>query len=69
MKIEIKDNKDVLTLSNDRLDNDNFVELYLDSDEDNCVATMTIPIEELLSAITTFHQLRSLRIEREKSYE
>lgn len=73
MKIEIRDEYFTLILSNDELDNDNFVDIELLGDEakneDNprgYLGEGTVPIDELKSAVDAFYQLRKQRLEREK---
>jgi len=64
MKIEIKaDDNLLLTISDDQLDNDNFVELYFGGDEE-----MIISLDELLSALTAFDIQRKKRAAREATY-
>ena len=67
MKIEIKvegfREEEIMTLTDEMLDNDNFVDIIIDNREYN------IPIDDLYSAIKTFKNIRALRIEREKGYD
>lgn len=65
MKIEIKDDSQTLIVSNEELDNLNFIDLELcDSsikDEDNKrghVSECTMPIEELKCAVDAFWKIR-----------
>ena len=65
MKIEIRDDEDTIILSNDELDNANFVEVELLSDlrkdEDSprgFVGGMTVSIEDLKAAIDSFWWIR-----------
>jgi hypothetical protein len=71
MKIEIKgDDHESIFLSNENLDNDNFVEITITEDRNNDDATVmfaTIPLDDLSSAVTTFLTLRNLR--QNKTYE
>jgi len=53
MKIEIKCDETKLWLSNDMLDNSNFVDLWYGQDEE-----ITVPIDELYSAILAFKTLK-----------
>ena len=59
MKINITGDWGELTVSNEQLDNINFVDLYTDKMEEE----ITIPIDELLSAITAFKTLKDERKE------
>jgi hypothetical protein len=59
MKINITGDWGELTVSNDQLDNINYVDLYTDKMEEE----ITIPIDELLSAITAFKTLKDERKE------
>lgn len=68
MKIDIKFDGDLLTLTNEGLDNDNFVELFMTQD-DGKESTMLIPVEDLSAAVDTFKTLQMMRLEREKLYE
>lgn len=67
MKITIKCDQDTIILDNESLDNDNFVDLT--ANIDGISSSITVDVDDLLSAIKTFHQLRSLRLEREQYYE
>lgn len=67
MKIEIKgDDKEKLTISNDELDNENFVIVKTYDDESGL--EVTIPIDELMSAVSGFIQLRNQIWQREAEY-
>lgn len=65
MKIEIKgDDNERLTISNDELDNENFVIVKTyDSGLE-----VTIPIDHLLSAVSSFIELRNQQWQRDKHY-
>ena len=67
MKIEIKvdgfEKEEIMTLTDEMLDNDNFVDMIIDGREYN------VSIDDLYSAIKTFRNIRALRIEREKGYD
>ena len=66
MKIEIKCYDDeVLVLSDEDLDNDNFVDLYIKKD-DNKEIEVTVSVDELLCAVRAFNQQRFLRLKRDK---
>lgn len=67
MKIEIKgDDKEKLTISNDELDNENFVIVKTYDDESGL--EVTIPIDQLLSAVSSFIELRNQQWQRDKHY-
>lgn len=53
MKIEIKCGDQIVTLDNDFLDNDNFIDLVIDGKHE-----VTVPIDELYSAILAFQTLK-----------
>jgi hypothetical protein len=57
MKIQIEN----ISLSNDSLDNDNYVEIYFEDDEEKIIS-----IDELHSALTAFIQVRELRLKKEQ---
>ena len=61
--IIISDNTQ-LEISNDELDNDNFVDLILKGASDR--VAMTVPLDDLLSACIQFESLRSMRAEQDK---
>ena len=68
MKIEIKDEENKLVITNEDFDNDNFVDLviYGTPDKENdtgYITEITMPIDELLSAITAFKTLKDEREE------
>ena len=65
MKIEIKgDDNERLTISNDELDNENFVIVKTyDSGLE-----ITIPLDQLLSAVSGFIELRNQIWQREAEY-
>ena len=62
MEIIIKDDTGIIKLSNDELDNGNFVDMYVE-DDNLKKASVTVSIDELLAAIQAF---QNLRIERKK---
>lgn len=72
MRVVIKANNDDvdmehdITFSNDQLDNDNYVDMYIDLGEDNGTWTWTMPIDELASAVEAFKEQQRLRQERDK---
>ena len=68
MKIEIKDDLDLLTLSDESLDNNNFVEITIENEEKE-IATMIVSIDELEAAVISFIKLRKSQLERDKMYE
>jgi hypothetical protein len=68
MKIEIKDEENKLVITNEEFDNDNFVDLviYGTPDKENdtgYITEITMPIDELISAITAFKTLKDEREE------
>ena len=64
MRIEINEDKKLLVaLTDEQLDNDNFVELDFDE------RVVCVPIDELLCAIHAFEQKRLMRINRENNYK
>ena len=68
MKIEIKDEENKLVITNEDFDNDNFVDLviYGTPDKENdtgYITEITMPIDELISAITAFKTLKDEREE------
>jgi len=68
MRIELKDNADfedeneLLALTDDELDNENYIELYFGG------KVVCVSLDELLSAVQAFENKRSLRLTRE-NYE
>ena len=62
MEIIIKDDTGIIKLSNDELDNGNFVDMYVE-DDNLKKASVTVSIDDLLAAIQAF---QNLRIERKK---
>lgn len=71
MQIKIKDETQTLTLSNEELDNDNFVDIELCDDEvkdnDNprgLVSECTMSIDELKAGVDAFYNLREQRKEK-----
>jgi len=67
MKIEIKgDDEEKLTISNEDLNVENFVTIRIMNDVDG--AETTIPLDELLSAVSSFIQLRNQIWKRETEY-
>ena len=64
MRIELnEDNKLLVALTDENLDNDNFVELDFDE------RVVEVPIDELLCAVHAFEQKRCIRINRENNYK
>ena len=63
MTIEIKDSDQTIELSDDQLDNDNFIDIHME--EEGKTMTMTVPIDDLLPAVIAFDSKRSRRISRE----
>jgi hypothetical protein len=64
MRIELTDQSElVITLSDDSLDNDNYVDLQMGD------KTGTVEIDELLSVVHAFEQKRVMRITRENKYQ
>lgn len=64
MEIRLTENKQVLvTLSNEGLDNDNYVDLDFDE------RIVTVNLDELLCAVHAFEQQRVMRISRENGYK
>lgn len=68
MKIEIKDGNDLLTLSDESLDNHNYVEITIENEERE-TSTMIVSIDELEAAVTSFIKLRKSQLELDKMYE
>ena len=62
MTIGINSYKAQLTLTNEGLDNDNYIELKFKKDEDGEVM---LPIDELLSAVHAFEDLRIIRLQKD----
>ena len=65
MKIEIKCDDEILVLSDEDLDNDNFVDLYIKKD-DNKEIEVTVSVDELSCAVRAFNKQRFLRLKRDK---
>lgn len=64
MRIELNENKQLLVaLTDESLDNDNFVELDFDE------RVVCVSLDELLSAVHAFEQKRIMRITRENKYQ
>jgi hypothetical protein len=64
MEIKIKDADEEVWLSNEELDNNNFIELTVInklSDDDIEEMTTTISIEDLYAAVKTFYNMRTRR--------
>lgn len=59
MKIEIKCNETKLWLTNDMMNNDNFVDMWYGEGADE----ITVPIDELYSAVLAFKNLKNERKE------
>ena len=68
MKIEIKDGNDLLTLSDESLDNHNYVEITIENEEKE-TSTIIVSIDELEAAVTSFIKLRKSQLELDKMYE
>lgn len=66
MKIFIKEDENNLVLSNEQLDNSNYVEIIVEDKEDS--KGMMIPVDELYAAIQSFMDLRNIQDERERKY-
>lgn len=71
MKIEIKDQEDIIILSDEELDNPNFIdiEFYDETVKDNgnelgYVAEKTVNLEELKLAVDAFYQ-KKLNIDKQ----
>ena len=63
MKIEIKNTEELEVVLDDiDLDNDNFVDISLGKE------STTVPLDDLLSAVSAFQQKRVMRITREDNY-
>ena len=63
MKIEIKNTEELEVVLDDiALDNDNFVDISLGKE------STTVPLDDLLSAVSAFQQKRVMRITREDNY-
>lgn len=64
MKIEIQgDNAESVILSNDMLENENYVDVNI-----NGLVEITVPLDELISAVNSFIQLRNQRWQRDEHY-
>ena len=63
MTIEIKDSDQTIELSDDQLDNDNFIDIHME--EEGKTMTLTVPIDDLFAALIAFDSKRSRRISRE----
>lgn len=61
MKIEIKYDGQTLVLTNDNLNNDNFIDVVFEIDGD--YSEITAPIDELYSAVVAFKALKDERKE------
>jgi hypothetical protein len=68
MKIEIKDEEDLLVLTTEDLNNLNYVELEI-SEDGKFVSDIMVPIDELKAAVDAFMQLRKDNDERDRLYE
>lgn len=70
MKIEIQgNNAESVILSNDTLENENYVDISLENKESNMEVEITVPLDELISAVSSFIQLRNRRWQRDKHYK
>lgn len=69
MKIEIQGtDAESVILSNDTLENENYVDISLENKESNMEVEITVPLDELISAVSSFIQLRNQRWQRDKHY-
>lgn len=69
MKIEIKgDNAESVILSNDTLENENYVDISLENRESNMEVEITVSIDELISAVSSFVQLRNQQRQSDEHY-
>lgn len=69
MKIEIKgDNAESVILSNDTLENENYVDISLENRESNMEVEITVSIDELISAVSSFIQLRNQQWQSDEHY-
>lgn len=59
MKIEIKDGNESLIITDETLDNDNFVDVIIAGVE------RTVSLDDLLGAIIAFNHKRSQKLDRE----
>jgi hypothetical protein len=64
MKIEIREDDRRICLSNDELDNDNFIDLTIYVDEGDMMEA-TVSVSELYTAVKAFYEKRS----RDKDYD
>ena len=62
MKITIKEFAQEIILSNEELDNDNYIDLIIPKDS-NEYAEVTIPLEELFQAISAFRKIKKDRLD------
>lgn len=67
MTITIVSEDNILTLDNEMINNDNFVDLRIGSIEEGM--TMTAPLDELMAAVASFQTLMSIRNERDKQLQ
>ena len=64
MRIELRQDENLLvSITNDNLDNDNFVEIIYEG------GSVDVNLDELLSAVHAFEQKRIMRIARENKYK
>lgn len=69
MKIEIQgDNAESVILSNDTLENENYVDIWIANKEINMEVENTVPLDELISAVNSFIQLRNQRWQTDEHY-
>lgn len=68
MKIIISDGKEYIRLTDDGLDNDNFVTVVVGVNKEKNYR-VDVSLDELLSAIHAFEQKRIMRITRENKYQ
>lgn len=65
MEIRISGDTDVLALSDEELDNDNFVEIWFENGDDGTMRDI-IPIDDLAVAAIAFRDKRLKRLKKEK---
>jgi hypothetical protein len=65
MKIIIKDEDDTLELSNDSLDNDNYIEIAVTVGTGD-TKQMMVSLDDLFSALIAFDSLRSRHLSRQE---
>ena len=65
MKITIKDEQSELIVSNDQLDNPNFVDITINEGLDGQNATITVLLDDIFPALMAFQAQRTRIEERE----